>query len=293
MGSRHLLVFVLACVSCSDSYVLGVREPNYWQVEDDPAAEPEKSHFWESTRRADVLQPSVDQLSWRYPQDPVDIVKETPVDFELAQPVKVELPQPATVERVAVRCGESRIQVEVSQDLLGSGELINPEDITLGGCPATELDSWSNVLVFDYELHNCGSTRVMTGDTLVYAFTLVYNPDVSGGVELPQPATVERVAVRCGESRIQVEVSQDLLGSGELINPEDITLGGCPATEVDSWSNVLVFDYELHNCGSTRVMTGDTLVYAFTLVYNPDVSGGVRITRSQSMEIGVECHYQR
>lgn len=161
MGSRHLLVFVLACVSCSDSYVLGVRDSNYWQVEDDPAAEPEKSHSWESTRRADVLQPSVDQLSWRYPQDPVDIVKETPVDFELAQPVKVELPQPATVERVAVRCGESRIQVEVSQDLLGSGELINPEDITLGGCPATELDSWSNVLVFDYELHNCGSTRVV------------------------------------------------------------------------------------------------------------------------------------
>ncbi|XP_040039180.2 zona pellucida sperm-binding protein 3 [Gasterosteus aculeatus] len=200
MGSRHLLVFVLACVSCSDSYVLGVREPNYWQVEDDPAAEPEKSHSWESTRRADVLQPSVDQLSWRYPQDPVDIVKETPVDFELAQPVKVELPQPATVERVAVRCGESRIQVEVSQDLLGSGELINPEDITLGGCPATELDSWSNVLVFDYELHNCGSTRVMTGDTLVYAFTLVYNPDVSGGVRITRSQSME-IGVECHYQR--------------------------------------------------------------------------------------------
>ncbi|KAL6115633.1 uncharacterized protein ACO6RY_00434 [Pungitius sinensis] len=187
MASRHLLVFVLACVSISEAYFLGMRERKSWGNEEKSAAEPRRAHAWESTRRADVLQPSVDQLSWRFPQDPVDVVKETPVDFELAQP--------ATADRVAVRCGESRIQVEVSQDLLGLGKLINPEDITLGGCPATEVDSWSNVLVFDYELHNCGSMRVMTENTLVYAFTLIYNPDEPDGRITRSQAVV--IGVEC------------------------------------------------------------------------------------------------
>ncbi|XP_037339602.2 zona pellucida sperm-binding protein 3-like [Pungitius pungitius] len=187
MASRQLLVFVLACVSISEAYFLGMRERKSWGDEEKSAVEPRRPHSWESTRRADVLQPSVDQLSWRFPQDPVDVVKETPVDFELAQP--------ATADRVAVRCGESRIQVEVSQDLLGLGKLINPEDITLGGCPATEVDSWSNVLVFDYELHNCGSMRVMTENTLVYAFTLIYNPDESDGRITRSQAVV--IGVEC------------------------------------------------------------------------------------------------
>ncbi|KAM8904575.1 zona pellucida sperm-binding protein 3-like [Spinachia spinachia] len=187
MGSRQVLVFVLSCVCFSDAYFLGMREPNYWGDEDKPAAEHESAHSLESTRRADVLQPSVDQLSWRFPLDPVDEEKEAPVYSELAQP--------EMVDRVAVRCGESRIQVEVSQDLLGLGKLINPDDITLGGCPATEVDSWSNVLVFEYELHNCGSTRVMTENALVYAFTLVYKPDVSGGRITRSQAVV--IGVEC------------------------------------------------------------------------------------------------
>ncbi|XP_075931523.1 zona pellucida sperm-binding protein 3-like [Anarhichas minor] len=180
MGSSQLVVFgfVLACVSFSDARVLIMSQPNYWGIKDEPAAQPERDHSRESTQQADVLQaeqiqPAAEPLSWTFPEDPVDSVSETPVNYVLRQP--------ATANRVAVRCGESRIQVEVSQDLLGLGKLINPGDLTLGGCSATEIDNLAHVLAFEYELHRCGSRRVVIENTLIYAFTLVYNPEVSGG----------------------------------------------------------------------------------------------------------------
>ncbi|XP_068585827.1 zona pellucida sperm-binding protein 3-like [Cebidichthys violaceus] len=178
MGSRQLVVFgvVLACISFSDAKALSVSQQNYWGV-DGPAAAPEREPSRESTQQVNVLQaqriqPAVNPLSWTFPEDPVDSVKETPVNYVVRQP--------ATANRVAVRCGESRIQVEVSQDLLGLGKLINPGDITLGGCAATEIDDVSHVLAFEYELHRCGSRRVLMENILIYAFTLIYNPDVSG-----------------------------------------------------------------------------------------------------------------
>ncbi|XP_034384977.1 zona pellucida sperm-binding protein 3-like [Cyclopterus lumpus] len=180
MGSSQLLVlgFVLACVSFSAARFLRMRPPNYLGVEVEPAkATPERGPSRKSIQqaamfRAKQIQPVVDSLSWRFPKDPVDLVKVTPVNFELRQP--------DTDNRVAVRCGESKIQVEVSQDLLGLGKLIDPEDITLGGCSPTEIDDWAHVLVFEYELHNCGSKRVMTENYLLYAFSLIYDPKVSG-----------------------------------------------------------------------------------------------------------------
>ncbi|KAI4815952.1 hypothetical protein KUCAC02_006075 [Chaenocephalus aceratus] len=84
-----------------------------------------------------------------------------------------------------------------------------------------------------------------------------------------------------------------LLGRGTLIKPEEITLGGCSATEVDNWAHVLAFESELHGCGSTLVMTENSFIYAFALVYNPKVSGRSPIMRRQSAVIGVECHYPR
>ncbi|XP_074496095.1 uncharacterized protein LOC141770471 [Sebastes fasciatus] len=180
MGSGHLIVFgfVLACVRLSGAQLLSVREPTYWggEVEVEPAAEPERELSRESQQagmlQAKQLQPAVQPLTWKFPEDPVDSVEKPPIEFELRQP--------ASTNRVAVRCGESRVKVEVSQDLLGLGKLIEPEDITLGGCSATEIDSLSHVLIFECELHGCGSTLVMTENTFFYAFTLVYNPKVSG-----------------------------------------------------------------------------------------------------------------
>ncbi|XP_019961582.1 zona pellucida sperm-binding protein 3-like [Paralichthys olivaceus] len=172
MGSSQLIVFgfVLTCGRIIDARFLSIRTPNYWEVEP-AAAEPERKNSRLSVEQALRLQIEQTQpLSWRFPEDPVDPVITPPDKFELRQPV--------TTNRVAVRCGENKLQVEVSQDLLGLGMLIKPEEIMLGGCSATDVDNLSHVLVFESELHGCGSTLVMTENAFIYAFTLVYNPKV-------------------------------------------------------------------------------------------------------------------
>lgn len=168
MGSRQLIVFgfVLACVRLSDTRFLSMRMPTYWgvevqkpaEVEAKPGAEPERKHSRESAQQAGSLlvkqiQPAAEPFTWKFPEDPVDPVNKPPVKFELRQP--------SMTNRVAVRCGENQIQVEVSQDLLGIGKLIKPEEITLGGCSATEIDSFAHVLVFECELQSCGSTLLV------------------------------------------------------------------------------------------------------------------------------------
>ncbi|XP_070684733.1 zona pellucida sperm-binding protein 3-like [Pempheris klunzingeri] len=182
MGSRRLIVFgfVLACVRLSGARFLSLTVPTYWgveaEVEAEPVAEPEREHSRDSAQRAGWLQDgrlqaAGEPLSWRFPEDPVDLVKRPPVQFKMRQLAKGG--------RVAVRCGESRVQVEASQDLLGLGKLAKPEEVTLGGCSATDVDHLSHVLIFESELHGCGSTLLLTEDTFMYAFTLVYNPGVS------------------------------------------------------------------------------------------------------------------
>ncbi|XP_062242514.1 zona pellucida sperm-binding protein 3-like [Platichthys flesus] len=179
MGSSQLVIFgfVLTCVRFSNAQFLSISAPNYWGVEaqEPAAAEPERKNSRASVEQAlrlhvERTQPTVSAHSWRFPKDPLDPVNTPPVRFELRQPV--------TTYPVALRCGESRIQVEVSQDLLGLGRLIKPEEIMLGGCPATDVDNLSHVLVFESELQGCGSTLTMTENAFIYAFTLVYNPKV-------------------------------------------------------------------------------------------------------------------
>lgn len=152
-----MLGFVLACVKLSETRFLSLTVPTYWGVEAQrptevgarPGAQPERQYSRLSAQQAGRLRPTTEPLAWRFPEDPVDPEKKSPVKFKLRQP--------ATTNRVAVRCGESRIQVEVSQDLLGLGKLVKPEEITLGGCSAAEIDNLSHVLVFESELHGCGS----------------------------------------------------------------------------------------------------------------------------------------
>ncbi|XP_029922138.1 zona pellucida sperm-binding protein 3-like isoform X2 [Myripristis murdjan] len=186
MGFSQLAAFVslLACVRLSDARSLGLKMPTYWgvsaqkpaEVETGTVAEPERDHSRESAQlsgsfQSKQFQQSAQPLPWTFPEDPVS---------ETKVPLKFELRQPVTANSVAVRCGESAVQVEVNQDLLGIGQLIKSEEITLGGCSATEIDDDAHVLIFKSELHECGSTVVMTENAFIYAFTLVYNPKVLG-----------------------------------------------------------------------------------------------------------------
>ena len=40
-------------------------------------------------------------------------------------------------------------------------------------------------------------------------------------------------------------------------------------------------------------MTEDSLVYTFTLNYQPQAFGGTPIIRTSSAVVGIECHYMR
>nr|BCD71176.1 egg envelope protein [Ophichthidae sp. und] len=111
-------------------------------------------------------------------------------------------------------------------------------------------------------------------------------------VEPPTP-NPDAVKVFCGESSVQMEVDMDLLGIGHLIQPSDITLGGCGPVEQKGSTPVLLFETELHGCGSVLAMTEDSLVYTFALNYKPGAIGSTPIIRTSGAVVGIQCHYLR
>ncbi|XP_040894236.1 zona pellucida sperm-binding protein 3-like [Toxotes jaculatrix] len=111
--------------------------------------------------------------------------------------------------------------------------------------------------------------------------------------ELRHPVPAATVAVECREKDAHVEVKKDLFGIGQFINPADLTLGACGAIAEDTAAQVLIFEAELHDCGSTLAMTEDALIYTFTLNYNPQPLGGAPVVRTSKAAVIVECHYPR
>ncbi|KAJ8013139.1 hypothetical protein DPEC_G00050190 [Dallia pectoralis] len=104
---------------------------------------------------------------------------------------------------------------------------------------------------------------------------------------------VKSVGARCGEHVVQVEVKLDLFGTGQLVKPGDVSLGGCLSVGLDLSAQVLLFESELHTCGSVLTMTEDTLVYAFILSYTPTPEGASSIIRTNSAMVRIECQYLR
>ncbi|XP_073699837.1 zona pellucida sperm-binding protein 3-like [Garra rufa] len=117
-------------------------------------------------------------------------------------------------------------------------------------------------------------------------------PDIP--FELRHPVPASSVAAQCAESSVYVEVMEDFFGTGKILSSSAFTLGGCGATGEDPSAQVLIFESELHGCGSTITVTEEELVYSFKLLYTPqEVSYGVPIVRSSSAVVGIECHYSR
>ncbi|XP_077076144.1 zona pellucida sperm-binding protein 3-like [Siphateles boraxobius] len=116
-------------------------------------------------------------------------------------------------------------------------------------------------------------------------------PDVPFELHVPTPS--QSIAAQCGERFVHVEVKKDFFGTGQLVNPSFLTLGGCAAVGEDQEAQVLIFEYELQTCGSSLMMTGDELVYKFTLLYTPESLVGTPIVRTDAAAVGIECHYSR
>uniref|UniRef100_A0A3P8RYE3 Zona pellucida sperm-binding protein 3 n=1 Tax=Amphiprion percula TaxID=161767 RepID=A0A3P8RYE3_AMPPE len=62
---------------------------------------------------------------------------------------------------------------------------------------------------------------------------------------------------------------------------------------LDTVAKVLVYESALQDCESELVTTEDSLVYTFTLNYNPQPVGGSPVVRNKQSCCNVECHYQR
>ncbi|XP_028304128.1 zona pellucida sperm-binding protein 3-like [Gouania willdenowi] len=111
--------------------------------------------------------------------------------------------------------------------------------------------------------------------------------------ELKSPTTPNSVTAICGDNTVQVEVKKDLLGIGKLVQPTDLLLGDCSATREDPESQSLIFESELHGCGSQLLMSDDSFVYIFTLTYTPRPMGDSPIIRMTDVSVTIQCHYQR
>lgn len=92
-------------------------------------------------------------LTWKYPEEPQP-QPQPEVPFELRYPV------PAAT--VAVECREKDAHVEVKKDMFGIGQFINPADLTLGTCGAVAEDTAAQVLIFESQLHDCGSSLTVS-----------------------------------------------------------------------------------------------------------------------------------
>nr|XP_020516778.1 zona pellucida sperm-binding protein 3-like [Labrus bergylta] len=139
-------------------------------------------------------------LSWRFPMPPPEDEPHYPPEFEL----KV----PTAADSVSAVCGERSVRVEAKKDLLGIGKPVLTSDVTLGGCPATGEDAGAQVLIFESELHGCGSQLMMTEDWFIYAFTLHYTPTPLGNAQIVQTGDVS-VSIQCQYQR-KHDVSSDV-----------------------------------------------------------------------------------
>uniref|UniRef100_A0A3Q1G965 Zona pellucida sperm-binding protein 3 n=1 Tax=Acanthochromis polyacanthus TaxID=80966 RepID=A0A3Q1G965_9TELE len=116
-------------------------------------------------------------------------------------------------------------------------------------------------------------------------------PHFPPNFELKPPAAADSVTAICGESSVRVEAKKDLLGIGKPVQAADVTLGGCASIWEDP--EVLVFESELHSCGSQLMMSEDSFIYIFTLFYTPSPLGDSPIIRTVDFSISIQCHYQR
>lgn len=66
----------------------------------------------------------------------------------------------------------------------------------------------------------------------------------------PAQQSPSTIKVTCGESSVLVEMPRDQLGTGQLIQPADVMLGGCAPVVQDASAQVLRFESALQDCGS-------------------------------------------
>ncbi|KAI7798637.1 zona pellucida 3 [Triplophysa rosa] len=158
----------------------------------------------------------MEKLTWTFPRLP-----EEPVQLEIL----FELRYPLSPNSIGAQCGENSVYVEVMEDFFGTGKLLMASGFALGGCGPIGQDNNARVLLFESELHGCGSSSnqkyelvytfslVYTPQEIVYTFSLVYTPqEISNGCHYPRmhnvssnvlvPTWVPYAATKVAEERL-------------------------------------------------------------------------------------------
>lgn len=107
-----------------------------------------------SSQSKQLMEAPLAPLTWHFP-----VVPEEPQQADVS--FVLHVPTPA--QSISVQCGERSVHVEVKKDFFGTGQLVNPSFLTLGGCAAVGEDPGAQVLIFEYELQACGSSLMVSG----------------------------------------------------------------------------------------------------------------------------------
>ncbi|MBN3291300.1 ZP3 protein, partial [Polypterus senegalus] len=108
----------------------------------------------------------------------------------------------------------------------------------------------------------------------------------------PRAGAPQTVNAQCTDSEVIVTISPDLLGIQKLVQPSDLSMGGCGVTS-PAGAQPFVIEAPLQGCGSTVEMLGALIVYTFTLDYNPSPIDGLPIVRTNPAVVQIECQYNR
>uniref|UniRef100_A0AAZ3RM78 Zona pellucida sperm-binding protein 3 n=1 Tax=Oncorhynchus tshawytscha TaxID=74940 RepID=A0AAZ3RM78_ONCTS len=222
------------------------------------------------------------------PSEPVgqQPVGEEPVGQERSEPVGQERSEPVGQER-SEPVGQERSEPVGQERSEHVGELVGHEP---GEQPVGQEPSQQPV----GQEPSDSQSKQASENPLTWSYPEVAKPEHRPTVsERLKQVAANSVSAQCGESVVRVQVNQDLLGIGRLIQPERITLGGCAATEEDAEAHVITFESELHGCGSELTMTEDVLIYTFTLVYEPKPLANTSIVKTSAAMVDIECHYLR
>ncbi|XP_076876614.1 zona pellucida sperm-binding protein 3-like [Brachyhypopomus gauderio] len=158
--------------------------------------------------------------------------------------------------------------------------------------------SWNPVQIPVQQTSNVQSQQVLQGPVKQVAWHFPNEPQPPARhpfmqFQMSPPVPAASVAAECGETGIYVEVKKDLFGTGELINPSEVTLGNCAVGGEDRAAQVFMFQSALQECNSTTSMTQDELVYVFYVRYVPHNFAHTPIVRTVGAVVRIECHYPR
>ncbi|XP_063073268.1 zona pellucida sperm-binding protein 3-like [Engraulis encrasicolus] len=109
----------------------------------------------------------------------------------------------------------------------------------------------------------------------------------------PPPVPPESVSAVCGQKSLYLTVMMDFLGTGHLVHPADLSLGGCAPTGQDESLKELFFETPLHECGGRTQMFEDVIVYTFSLTFTPQPLEHLPIVRLNDVTVDIKCRYSR